>query len=110
LFLTNVVSGLNVRLCGWAGVCYNKELGFTTFLEAGNDNGNEVRTLRQRAAIWKRGQPREQYAAAPVESEFEARARCGGRFTEASARMHCLHSGRQSKESRLSLHYWTHLY
>jgi peptidyl-prolyl cis-trans isomerase SurA len=58
--------------------------------------------LRQSAALWKRDQPREQHAEAPVESELEARSRgrCGRE--EACACLHGVHPWRAREESGLS--------
>ncbi len=64
--------------------------------------GNEVRILRQRAALRKRGQPREQYPATALESE-PANGTSGGQWrSKARAGVHRVHPAGPRKESSLS--------
>jgi hypothetical protein len=67
-----------------------------------NTYGDEVGIVRQRAAFWKRNQPREQHAKAAVESEFAPRARSGERREETNAGLRGVHSRRPREESCLS--------
>ena len=55
-------------------------------------DGSEMRNLRQRAALRKRHQPRQQHAAPPLESEFAERAGIGEWRAQAVARLHVLHT------------------
>jgi len=59
--------------------------------------------VRQRAAFWKRNQPRKQYAAAAVESEFAPRARIGERREKTNAGLRGVHSRGPREESCLSI-------
>ena len=57
---------------------------------SGSLHGTTMSDLRERPALRKRDQPRQQYAASPLEPQSASRPRTGERGAQADTRLHCL--------------------
>ena len=68
---------------------------------SGSLHGTTMSDLRERPALRKRDQPRQQYAASPLEPQSASRPRTGERGAQADTRLHCLPAFRSREEGCL---------
>jgi hypothetical protein len=68
---------------------------------SGSLHGPTMSDLRERPALRKCDQPRQQYAASPLESQSASRPRTGERGAQADTRLHCLPAIGSREEGRL---------
>src|SRR5215469_16167914 len=92
----------NAFVLVWPSATINSSVFLHFESQEVQSHGIEVCNLRQSAALWKRGQPRQQYPASSLESQSQARPRGGRRSSQTGSRLHRMHPVGSSEKSCLS--------